>query len=162
MGVSVHPDWISELRLQQQSVLVLALRGPDGDPKHTPFKVLLRAFRGTVLKAAKYGRMLYMGERADNFMSLDVIGDEEAWRRAIAVYLDDYADGAVLHHYTHFMHAAQILAYKHPDAVFRQRWLLCYVAFVDRLHLMPETESQMDARLSDWKRRQWDTFGVER
>lgn len=154
-GGSVFPDWMQTLPFQQQSVLVLALRGPDGDPKHTPFKHLLRALRGTVLKAAKYGRSLELGEKADSFMTMEIFGDLQAWDQAIETFLEDAADGSVLHHYTHFMHAAQILGYKHPSGDYRARWLGCYLAFVKRLHLNPESVLEMDARLSDWNQKHW-------
>lgn len=153
---AVLPLWIAGLALQQQSVLLLALRGPDGQPKHTPFKPLLRAYRGTILMAAKYGRMLEYGEKADSFMSLDEFADIELWGKRVMEFLEDAADGSVLHHYTHFMHGVQILGYKHPEYAFRNRWAPVYLAFVDRLHLMPETEERMDQRLSDWGRQHWN------
>lgn len=137
-------------------MLVLALRGPDGDRKHTSFKHLLRPYRGTVLKAAKYGRELKLGEKADSFMTMEIFGDWSAWEKAINTFLEDDADGSVLHHYTHFMHGAQILGYKHPDGDYRARWLACYEAFVRRLHLNPESVIEMDARLSDWNLKHWD------
>ena len=155
MGLSVLPAWMSELRLQQQSVLILALRGPDGDPKHTPFKHLLRAYRGTVLVAAKYGRLLSLGEKADSFMSLDEFYIWDTWTNRVDTFLEDAADGSVLHHYTHFMHGAEILGYKHPDAAFRERWWYCYESMALRLHLNPETEEQMDRRLRDWDNLHW-------
>ena len=143
------------LPLQQQSVLLLALRGPDGDPKHTTFKPLLRAYRGTNLRAAKYGRMLDSGEKADSFMSLDVFNNIEQWFAAVDTFLEDHADGSVLHHYTHFMHAVQILGYKHPEPPHKERWYPVYCAFVRRLHLNIETEEQMDNRLADWGQAYW-------
>lgn len=154
-NMSVLPEWMSSLKLQQQSVLILALRGPDGQPKHTPFKHLLRAYRGTILRAARYGRMLHFGEKADSFMSLDEFADFDIWSGRVMTFLEDAADGSVLHHYTHFMHGAQILGYKHPEEDFRTRWLPTYRAMVDRLHLKPESEEDMDLRLSDWERKDW-------
>lgn len=154
--MSVLQEWTNTLPLQQQSVLMLALRGPDGDPKHTAFKELLRAYRGTVLKAAKYGRPLNWGEKADSFMSLDVIADSFAWEKAVEKYLDDEADGAVLHHYTHFMHAAQIVAYKHPDDRYARAFEFTYRKFVDRLHLNVEPVEVMNERLGDWGHKHWE------
>ena len=157
LGLSrrVLPDWMADLPMQQQSVLLLALRGPDGDPKRTPFKDLLRAYRGTVLNAARYGRLLAFGEKADSFMSLDLFADFAQWKVAVELFVEDMADGSNLHHYTHFMHGAEILAYKHPDQRFRDRWILCYKLMVGRLHLTPESEVEMDERLSDWNREGW-------
>lgn len=157
MRNSVLPDWISELPLQQQSVLLLGLRGPDGDVKHTPFKRLLRAYRGTVLKAAKYNRTLIWGEAADSFMGLYEIADPGLWGKLIKTFLDDQADASILHHYTHFMHGAEILGYKHPDMNFRLAWMYCYEQFVKRLHLNVETGEEMNKRLSDWGQMYWDS-----
>lgn len=153
--LSVLPTWISGLPLQQQSVLVLALRGPDGQPKHTTFKPLLRAYRGTILRAARYGRFLEFGEKADSFMSLDEFAYIDIWAKRVHDFLHDEADGANLHSYTHFMHGVEILGYKHPEPRHRERWLPTYIDFVHRLHLNVETEEQMDNRLSDWNRTEW-------
>lgn len=150
MTNSVLAPWIAGLKLQQQSVLLLALRGPDGDVKHTSFKHLLRPYRGTVLMAAKYNRMLEWGEKADSFMSMHLFSNFREWKELVGRFIEDEADASILHHYTHFMHGAEILGYKHPDERFRSHWNYCYVSMVDRLHLSPETEEQMDARLSDW------------
>lgn len=158
---SVFPDWLSSLPMQQQSVLMLATRGPDGDPKHTAFKRLLRPYRATVLKAAKYGRVLDGDVPGDTFMNLVEFLSEDQWRTTVAHYLENEADGTVLHSYTHFMHAAEILGNKHPDSIYRARWRLCYEMFVDRLHVNPATPEQMDARLSDWGRRYWIETDVE-
>jgi hypothetical protein len=69
--LSVQPEWCRALPLQQQSVMLLAARGPDGVTKMHPCKGVVVAYRGCVLLAAKYGRELRFGERADSFMSLD-------------------------------------------------------------------------------------------
>lgn len=149
-------EWVLELPLQQQCVLMLALRGPDGDPKHTVFKRLLRAYRGSVLLAAKYGRPLRMNEKADTFMTMTEFANFHQWKADVDEFVEDYADGSVLHHYTHFMHGAQIIAYKHSDPEYRDRWFYAYSEMVKRLHLNPETREQMDARLCDWNRKHWE------
>jgi hypothetical protein len=38
-------DWMDDLPMQQQSVVVLATRGPDGVAKHHPCKDVVRAYR---------------------------------------------------------------------------------------------------------------------
>ena len=59
------------------------------------------------------------------------------------------------HHFQmHFIHAAEILGYKHPDADTRVWWLTTYTRLVHDLHLWPETEEQLDLRLGD-NREQW-------
>ncbi|QIG76028.1 hypothetical protein EVC24_007 [Rhizobium phage RHph_I4] len=155
MSNSVLAPWMGNLGLQQQSVIVLALRGPDGDIKHTGFKHLLRPYRGTVLKAAKYNRMLMIDEQADSFMTMENFGDPQRWHHVVKDFLENEADASVLHHYTHFMHGAEIIGYKHPNVEYRDRWQWLYRAFCNRLHLNPETEQQMDDRLCDWHKAHW-------
>ncbi len=54
------------------------------------------------------------------------------------------------------MHGAEILGYKHPDARFRSRWLDFYLQCCRDLHLTSETEEEMDERLNDWGRDEWE------
>jgi hypothetical protein len=86
--LSVVPRWMNTLPLQQQSVMLLASRGPDGIAKHHPCKNVVRAYRGTVLLAARYGRPLRWGEKADTFMSLDRIARSELWDEDVKAYFD--------------------------------------------------------------------------
>ncbi len=60
---SVQPEWCRKLNMQQQSVLFLAGRGPDGIPKRHPCKTVHTAYRACVFQAAKYGRLLEWGEK---------------------------------------------------------------------------------------------------
>jgi hypothetical protein len=54
------------------------------------------------------------------------------------------------HHYQlHFMHAVEIVGYKHPDPIIRMFWNRLYLRLVHDLHLWPETEDQLDSRLGD-------------
>ncbi len=152
--VSVQPDWCRFLPVQQQSVLFLGARGPDGIPKFHPCKEIQRAYRACVLIAAKYGRLLEWGERADTFMSLDVFADESLWQDAVRAFFG-HIDQLPHHFLAHLMHGSQILGYKHPDQRFRNRWYLFYLAMVKDLHLRRETEAEMDERLSDWCQTQW-------
>jgi len=151
----VFPEWMFDLPFQQQSVLVLALRGPDNIRKHHPMKEIQRHYRGTVLKAARYGRLLEMGEPADSFMGLGAFSSLSEWKRAIKEYLNTI-DELPHHFHMHLMHGAEILGYKHPDPDIRSFWSFFYVTCCDDAHLPnPESEQEMDARLSDWNREFW-------
>jgi hypothetical protein len=55
---SVLQDWVNELTMMQQSVLLTAVRGPDGLPKYHPSKYLLRWYRRCILLSAMDGRVL--------------------------------------------------------------------------------------------------------
>jgi len=105
-----------------------------------------------VLVAAKYGRLLEWGEKADDFMRLDEFAD--GWGLVLRDFFANY-DELPMHCVMHLAHGAQILGYKHPDPRFREKWIEFYRQLVESLHLTPETEVQMDERLGDWARRHW-------
>ena len=152
--LSVQPAWCLNLPLQQQSVLMLAARGPDGIAKHHPCKNIVRAYRGTVLLAAKYGRSLNFGEKADTFMSLDRIASPADWLDDIKMYFD-HVDELPHHYHLHLLHGAQILGYKHPSPLLRRQWFSFYLDGVKDSHMNVETENEMDYRLNDWNREEW-------
>ena len=104
--------------------------------------------------AAKYGRPLAWGERADTFMSLDVFASDESWIMAVRMFFDHH-DALPKHYLAHLMHGAEILGYKHPDERFRQRWIEFYREMVEMFHLHPETKAEMDERLGDWGQEHW-------
>lgn len=152
---SVIPEWFGELTMQQQSVVLLAARGPDGISKDHPVKDVQRAYRGTVFLAAYYGRPLAYGEKADGFMSMDWFGSDLAWPVTVARFLASL--DTLPHHYImHLLYGAEILGYKHPDLRYRRRWLGLYVDTVTEIHLKPESEEEMDTRLGDWRQTHWE------
>lgn len=151
---SVFPEWISQLPFQQQSVLTLATRGPDGVGKFHGCKHVVRAYRAYVLKAAYFGRELRWGENADTFMTLHMFADLQTWNNTVELYFEG-VDEIPHHYHMHLMHGAEILAYKHPDEPVRARWIIFYVRCCQDAHLTMETEMEMDARLSDWFQIHW-------
>lgn len=151
---SVFGDWFFQLPFQQQSVLCLALRGPDGVRKHHPMKDIQRCYRGTVLKAARYGRFLEVGEKADSFMSMELFGNRHDWGRTRKAYFDTI-DELPHHFHMHMMHGAEILGYKHPNLIIAGQWQTFYYDCCDDAHVPPETHEQMEIRLSDWNREYW-------
>lgn len=155
MKISVQPSWSLNLPIQQQSVLFLAGRGPDGIPKYHPCKHVQRAYRGTVLTAAAFGRPLAYGEEGDSFMCLKTFGDLGAWNRVV----DDFfltIDELPHHFIMHLIHAAEIIGYKHPDVRFRFRWEGFYQRACVDMHVRPETDEEMDLRLCDWDQKRFD------
>lgn len=64
------------------------------------------------------------------------------------------------HFQLHLIHAAEIMGYKHPVSTVREFWYGFYTDAVKSMHLYPETEEQLDKRLSDnianWKDREID------
>ena len=152
----VFQDWMLPLTMQQQSVLVLACRGPDAVGKYHPTKALVARYRATVLKAAYLGRPMRIDEGdATTFMTLRLLSRDGHWD-AITRDFFDHVDELPHHYYTHLMHGAQIAGYKHSDELFRRRWSDFYLRCCHDLHLHPEMEAQMDQRLGDWDRQHWD------
>ena len=154
--VCVFQDWLFDLTMQQQSVLVLGCRGPDGVAKFHQTKLVVARYRATVLKAAYLGRPMQIDE-GDNttFMTLVKFSIDGDWQTLCRTFFD-HVDELPHHYYMHLMHGAQIAGYKHPNELFRRRWLDFYLDCCHDLHLHPETEKQMDSRLGDWDRKYWD------
>lgn len=146
---TVIPPWMESISLQQQSVILLALRGPDGVRKHHPAKIVHCAYRGTILRAAERGRFLHWGEEADTFMSMGDIADPERWNHAIRQFFH-HVDELPHHYVAHLAHAAQIIGYCHPVHEVASAWKRFYERWCDDLHVTPETHEQMNERLGDW------------
>lgn len=153
---SVFQDWMLRLTMQQQSVLVLSCRGPDGIAKFHPTKEIVARYRATVLKAAYLGRAMAVDEGDETtFMTLRNFSDDQHWEARCNFFFST-CDALPHHYYMHLMHGAEIAGYKHPGLLFRSRWLGFYHRCCHDLHLNPETEAQMDERLSDWHQAYWD------
>ncbi len=188
-AITVLQPWVSALTMMQQTVLLTAVRGPDGVPKYGPTKMLLRWYRRCILLSAMDRAILpdplcegggsFTGPsvslielqakavdravaRADVDASLrwglalpEAVADqmnEDGWEPLLHEVVGSYLRelDAIPHHFQlHLLHAAQIVGYKHPDRRVRGWWLQTYERLVHDMHLWPETEAQMDLRLSD-------------
>lgn len=156
--------WICGLTMMQQSVLIAAVRGPDGLPKDHVAKLMLRWLRRCVLYSAMDRRELTTPYESGggsftgpsiHYGRLDMDGG--VWENGMAEVLKNYlrcVDEIPHHFQLHFMHAAEIIGYKHPDYRIRSWWNRTYLAIVNDAHLMPESEERMDFRLGD-NERQW-------
>lgn len=154
MNKPVTQEWIHDLPLMQQTVLLTAIRGPDGLPKYGPVKMLLRWYRRCVLLSAMDGCVLNTpvtpggGSFTGPSVDCDAIEWEEEMNVQVGAYLRDL--DAIPHHFQlHFMHAAEIVGYKHPSPRIREWWRRVYGRLVNDMHVHPETEPQMDRRLGD-------------
>lgn len=160
--LQAHPGpvtqaWVHGISMMQQSVLLAAIRGPDGLPKYGGgAKMLLRWFRRCVLLSAMDGRVLADPIEANGGSftgpSLDGYDDVDHWSDRMQVHVNDYMRqlDALPHHWQmHFMHAAEIVGYKHPDTEIRFFWRKLYERLVSDMHVWPESEEQMDDRLGD-------------
>jgi len=63
-------------------------------------------------------------------------------------YLDSI-DSLPHHFHLHFLHAIEILGYKHSDERIRVWWNKTYNRLAHDMHLVVENEMTLDARLND-------------
>lgn len=169
---SVLQDWVQGLSFMQQSVLISAVRGPDGIHKDHVAKLLLRWFRRCVLVSAFDGRALttpldggggsFTGPSLKTLAPDTIEGRTSGdWPERMDALVKDYlrtVDELPHHFQLHVLHAAEIVGYKHPDGKIRAWWNRTYLRLVNDLHLFPESEEQMDKRLGDneknWRARE--------
>lgn len=176
---SVLQPWVERLPLMQQTVLLTAVRGPDGLRNDHPSKIVLRWLRRSVLVSALDGNMFqdpfepgggsFTGPFTRTHVAQVAPGasfpeyDEQsaysrnAWwglfNAAKKAFTKNHDDLPV-HFLMHVMHAAEVIGYKHENDAIAKWWLTFYDEIVNSLHLSPETEAQMDYRLGD-KEEQW-------
>lgn len=153
----VTQAWLHRLPMMQQSVLLAAVRGPDGLAKYGGgAKMLLRWYRRCILLSAMDGRVLAdpVEPNGGSFTGPSLYGEDDLdhWPDRMQVHVNDYLRqvDALPHHYQlHFMHAVEIVGYKHPNHEIRHFWHQLYLRLVHDFHLWPETEQQLDERLGD-------------
>lgn len=163
---AVLQNWVCNLTMMQQSVLISAVRAPDGLRKDHPVKVIMRWYRRCVLLSAFDGKVLENPFDAGGGSFTGPFTNAHAESMGIPyqdfgqvreVYLR-HVDEMPHHFQLHLMHAAQIIGYKHPESWWRRWWHEFYLMIVNDAHLFPETEEQMDMRLGDneagWRSRE--------
>ena len=159
---NVLQDWVQSLSVMHQTVLLTAIRGPDNVDKYHEVKFLLRWYRRCILLSAMDGRVITTpyDDNGGSFTgpSFDVpIGYDGPWQKKMNARVDEYLrslDGLPHHFQMHFMHAVEIVGYKHSDGDIRAWWNGVYLRLVHDMHVWPETEDQLDRRLGD-DRAQW-------
>lgn len=135
---SILQDWVMELGLRHQGVLISAVRGCDTAPRDEPSKLLSRCLRCEVL-------VPHVGDAAKSISFIQKVDADELEGRMKTVLRS--FDHLPLHYWIHFVHAAEILGYKHPDSATAAAWCGFYRRAVDKLHMGVESEAQLDARL---------------
>lgn len=174
---SVLQDWVEKLTFMQQSVLISAVRGPDGIKKDHVAKLILRWFRRCILVSAFEGGVLmtpldggggsFTGPSlqsktvAVSGLGIERVPDKVDWPLRMDDLLTDYlrtVDELPHHYQLHLLHASEIVGYKHSDPKIRAWWFHAYLRLVNDLHLLPESESLVDKRLGDneagWRARE--------
>lgn len=154
---SVLQDWLHEIPLRQQGVIILALRGPDGIRKESPAKAILRSLRGCVMNSGRHGVPMERHEKfeGDSFMRMDLICDRVLWQNACQKFFDSI-DEYNIHFFQHFIHAAAAVGINHPDEQVKQHWWEFYEFACFKLHVTPETREKFIHRLRDGRRQAED------
>lgn len=159
--------WVETLPFMQQSVLISAVRAPDGLRKDHPVKVIMRWYRRCVLISAfnrremltpfEIGGGSFTGPFTLNHaVSMGISPHDfhgDMWvgfDRTREVYLR-YVDEMPHHFQLHLMHAAEIIGYNCPNEDKRVWWRTFYFMIVNDAHLHPETADEMNKRLSDYE-----------
>lgn len=152
----VTQEWTHTLPLMQQTVLLTAVRGPDGLPKYGAVKMLLRWFRRCILLSAMDRRVLAdpYDDSGGSFTgpSMNNAPEEGRWEKGMDRIVDQYLRelDAIPHHFKlHLLHAVEIVGYKHPDERIARWWHAVYLRLVHDMHLHAESPSEMNDRLGD-------------
>jgi len=154
---SVLQEWVQALPLMQQTVLLMAMRGPDGRSKLGAPNALLRWYRRCVLLSAFDGEVLtdpydLRGGHVTG-PSLEVTpGPPRNLMIAMEHHVVSYLkvlDAIPAQFQNDFRDAAMILGYRHPNVKISEFWRQFYRLLVQELNLMPETFEHMNKRLGD-------------
>ena len=135
---SVLQDWVMRLGLRLQGVLVSAIRGCDTVQRHDHSKVLARIYRGEILRT-------HAGDpaKSKSFILAATIPETVDYMKK---YLND-CDHMPIHYVMHFVHAAEILGYCHPDPERRDMWNSFYLVACRKYHMRPEPYAELIDRL---------------
>lgn len=139
--VGILRRWTHHLSRRMQAVLVAAVRGCDGAPKHDPSKQILWALRWDTMNPSNDH---FDPTTTRSFMGY--VDDLDEAADAFFSSLDQYP----LHFVLHLLHAAEICGYFHPDPDRQKYWRGFYThACVEHMHMTPESEALLVHRLRD-------------
>lgn len=139
MSKSILQDWVQELGLRQQGVLLTGVRGCDLAPKDDPTKLFVRSYRAMIL-------VCHCGDPRKARTFIEEVEDDELLRRftAFRKNCEQYPS----HWFLHMLHCIEIIGYCHPDPLVRGTWSAFYYRLCDALHVNPETRDQLNIRLN--------------
>lgn len=141
---SVLQDWVMELPLRMQGTLTTAVRGCDFEAKQwTSTGVSYSPGR----RLTAFIRWCFMNPADER----EVDSQEGAFMMSSPPQFFKPSEFGHLpqHWYSHVMHALEIIAYRHPIIKVRYHALLLYNKMVHNMHLNPETDTQMEKRLTE-------------
>ena len=135
---SIVRPWVGELGTRHQVALITALRGCDYVERNNSARPIVKYLRHVILDVGADTPLAV----ANNFLLEGLTWDQ------VLVYLNDF-DRYPVHFTHHLLDACKVTAYKHPEADIRLMFLSVYLGLTAHLHLAPETEDAMDARMND-------------
>ncbi len=125
-------DWVQELSLKQQSVLLSSLRGPDNF-YYPKLKEVTKWIRSILQINADFEK---------DYMRCKKL--------PLPNELEKEIEFCTVHYSNHLLNTLEIIGYKHPDERVSTPAKNYYFYFVDKVfHLNPETQEQLDKRLED-------------
>lgn len=139
--VSMLREWVQELPLREQGVLLSGMRGCDLTPKKpldSPERQLVSYLRYVVCVPNDEAEV---GAAPGAYMQPNPPPDEEWTPSELGHY--------PLHWYAHVMHSYQVVGFRHPSRETRLIAERIYRRFVHSLHLEPEPMVVMVERLSE-------------
>lgn len=152
----VLQDWVMELPFMQQTVLLTAIRGPDGVAKEHPAKALVRFLRRCILISAFDNKALlnpyHPGGGSFTGPSIPGVPVGDKWEEhmvSVAKAFIGSQDSLPLHYYLHVLHAIEIVGYKHSDIRVANFWHHIYFVMAHDLHLCVESQDNLNRRLND-------------
>lgn len=140
---SVLKPWVMQLGLRHQGVLLAAVRGCDTAPRNDASKNLVRCYRAEIMEP-------FCGDPRKSASFIEGV-DQDVLIARMQDFIKDH-DHYPNHYVGHFTLAAEIVGYKKPN----NDWLEFYKRMCKGLHVTPETEAELDARLGADER----TFGM--
>lgn len=147
---SVLQDWVMQLPLREQGVILTGVRNCDVSPKHlativerngcstgesTPDRQLTAFLRWCCLNPADPREVDVPGAWFQSKPPCD-------WKPSMFGHFPQ-------HWYSHIMHGFQVVAYRHPHDTIRHQAYTVYKRLVDNMHLETEHFSNYVERLSE-------------
>jgi hypothetical protein len=152
-GKGIVKEWVCALGARMQGVLLAAVRGADGIDRDETSKILARMYRPLILYTHDENPSSFMmpvtygpADPTGRFSAMDH-HTLESLREHMKAFAKNH-DHLPHHYILHFVHAAEIVGYKHPDPFVRDVWLGFYNRMCDKFHMNPETEAQLNDRLN--------------
>lgn len=133
---SVLQQWVCDLGLRHQGVLLAAVRGCDTAPRNDASKNLVRCFRAEIM-------IPFCGDPKKSASFIESVEQNELLNR-MKLFIKDH-DHYPNHYVGHLTLAAEIVGYKKRENT--GLWLWFYGQMCKCMHVTPETEAEMDARL---------------